>query len=64
MGDFTDWEPVALRRADGRWTLELALAPGVHRLNVRVDGGEWRVPPSLTGVDDGFGGRVGLLVVR
>ncbi len=63
-GDFTDWEPVALRREGGRWTLELALEPGVHRLNVRVDGGEWGVPPSLTAVDDGFGGRVGLLVVR
>lgn len=63
-GDFTDWESVALRRDGERWTLELALAPGVHRLNVRADGGEWRVPPSLTAVDDGFGGRVGLLVVR
>ena len=65
MGDVTDWEPRPLRRrADGRWEATLTLAPGVHRLNLRTDGGPWRVPPMLTAVDDGFGGRVGLLVVR
>ena len=65
MGDVTEWEPRPLRRrADGRWEATLTLAPGVHRLNLRTDGGPWRVPPMLTAVDDGFGGRVGLLVVR
>lgn len=65
MGDFTDWTAVSLARgADARWEVTLPLAPGVHRMNVRVDGGEWTVPPGLTSVDDGFGGVVGLLVVQ
>ena len=65
MGDLTDWQPVSLQRApDGRWSITFAPGPGVHRLNLRTDGGAWRAPPGLTAVDDGFGGRVGLLVVR
>jgi hypothetical protein len=65
MGDFTDWEPVPLRhRADGSWELAVKLAAGVHRVNLRTNGGAWRAPPMLTSVPDGFGGRVGLLVVR
>lgn len=63
-GDFTDWEPVALSRVDGdTWAVRLPIAPGVHRLNVRVDGGAWRVPQGLRAEDDGYGGRVGILVI-
>jgi hypothetical protein len=40
------------------------IAPGVHRVNVRADGGPWRPPPGLSVVRDEFGGEVGLLVVR
>jgi len=65
MGDFTDWEPRPLEPdGDGRWTLPVALSPGVHHLNVRFDGAEWTVPAGAVAVDDGFGGRVGLFVVR
>src|SRR5690606_30592102 len=65
MGDFTAWEPVPLTRGeDGSWHITVALEPGVHRVNLRTDDGEWRAPPGLTAVDDGFGGEVGLLVVR
>lgn len=65
MGDFTDWEPLPLTRAgQDLWEVALVLDEGVHRVNFRTNGGEWRVPPSLTAVPDGFGGRVGLLVVR
>ncbi|HEY0970810.1 MAG TPA: glycogen-binding domain-containing protein [Gemmatimonadales bacterium] len=65
MGDFTDWEPVALRPVgDDVWAVTVLMEPGVHRLNLRTDGGDWRVPPDLTAVDDGFGGKVGLVVVR
>ena len=65
MGDFTEWSPVALRAvADGLWEVTVPLEAGVHRVNVRVDGGEWRVPPGLSAVDDEFEGRVGLLVVQ
>ena len=64
-GDFTDWEPVALRRgADGRWQLPLALEPGVYRVSIRVDGGEWQAPPGAPAITDEFGTLVGLIVVK
>jgi hypothetical protein len=65
MGDFTDWSPRPLIRLEGgRWTLPTALGPGMHHLNVRFDGGSWLVPSGAYAVDDGFGGRVGMVVVR
>ena len=65
MGDFTDWKVEALvALGSGRWTFPAALTPGVHHLNVRFDGGAWLVPSGASAVDDGFGGRVGLIVVR
>jgi hypothetical protein len=63
--DFTDWQPVRLTHVEGnRWYLNIVLAPGVYRLNVRLDSGEWIVPRGLTVQDDEFGGRIGLLVVQ
>ena len=62
-GDFTDWEPVALTRDGGRWRLRLPLSPGVHRVNLRLDGGAWQVPPGIARVQDEFGTEAGLLVV-
>jgi hypothetical protein len=65
MADFTDWTPIELAPGgDGAWTFNVFIAPGVHRLNVRVDGGPWVAPPGLTVVRDEFGGEVGLLVVQ
>jgi hypothetical protein len=65
MGDFTDWQPVLLRNlGGGRWELDLPLGPGVHRLNVRVNGEEWGVPPGIPVVRDDFSGVVGLLTIR
>jgi hypothetical protein len=65
MGDFTDWEPRSLQPVgEGGWTLPVSLSPGVHHLNVRFDGGPWLVPSGAVAVDDGYGGRVGLIVVR
>ena len=64
-GDFTNWKPLALTRAaDGRWTATLALPAGTHRINARVDGGSWVVPPGLTTMSDDFAGEVGLLVIE
>ena len=64
-GDFTNWKPLALTRAaDGRWTATLDLAVGTHRVNARVDGGSWIVPPGLTTMSDDFAGEVGLLVIE
>jgi hypothetical protein len=64
-GDFTNWKPLTLTRAaDGRWTATLALSAGTHRLNARIDGGSWIVPPGLTTMSDDFAGEVGLLVIE
>lgn len=64
MGDFTDWQAVALHPAGhDRWEIALPIAPGVHRFNVRVDGGRWGVPPAVTVVADEFNGSVGIVVV-
>jgi 1,4-alpha-glucan branching enzyme len=64
MGDFTDWRPVVLAKAgDGIWEVTLPIAPGIHRVNVRADGGAWGAPPGLTVATDDFGGVVGLLPV-
>jgi 1,4-alpha-glucan branching enzyme len=64
VGDFTDWDPLALQRTRGdTWEITLPLASGTHRLNVRVDGGEWGVPPGISAAPDEFGGVVGLLLI-
>ena len=64
-GDFSDWQPVALARdASGLWRAALALPAGAHRINLRVDGGPWGVPPGLPVVADDFGGSAGLIVIR
>jgi hypothetical protein len=63
-GDFSDWQPVPLQVRGDTWMLGVALPPGVHRLNVRVDGGRWVVPRGATPQTDEFGGTVGLIVVR
>lgn len=63
-GDFTSWQPRALTRgADDWYTFVAPLAPGTYQMNVRVNGGEWLPPPSLTTVRDEFGGVAAVLVV-
>ncbi len=63
-GDFTDWQPVAMLPTDGdRWVVTLPITGGVHRVNVRINGGEWIVPRGLRVEEDEFGGAVGILVV-
>jgi hypothetical protein len=63
MADFTGWEPVALGRRDDGFALELPIAPGTHRVAIRVNGGPWMVPSNMPAIDDDFGGRVGLVVI-
>jgi hypothetical protein len=63
MADFTDWEIVALERSGSEWRLLRELPPGLHRLAVRIDGGEWIAPPGLPRATDDFGGFVGLITV-
>jgi hypothetical protein len=65
MGDFTDWQPVALTYTGaGAWEIRLPLTPGVHRVNIRVDGGAWSVPAGARREASEFGGVVGVIVVR
>lgn len=65
-GDFNQWRPRAhtlSRQEDGWWSVHLDLAPGRYEYSYVVDG-EWITPPeSIITVDDGFGGRNGLLEV-
>jgi Glycogen recognition site of AMP-activated protein kinase len=65
MGDFTDWAPIPLiRRGRDLWELLVPLDPGVHQINLRIDGGQWIAPPGVPTLKDGFNGEVGVLVVR
>ncbi|MGH7608234.1 MAG: glycogen-binding domain-containing protein [Gemmatimonadales bacterium] len=63
-GDFTEWRPLALRRTPaGSWEAHVRLARGVHRIDVRIDGGPWIAPAGTTRLADDYGGEVGLFVV-
>jgi hypothetical protein len=65
MGDFTGWEPVPLnRRGRDHWELLLPMAPGIHQINLRIDGGQWIAPPGMPTLKDGFNGEVGVLVIK
>jgi len=64
-GDFTNWQPIALRQGDtDEWEVTLPIAPGVHRIAIRVDGDSWTTPPGVAAVADEFQGTVGVIVVR
>jgi hypothetical protein len=63
-GDFTDWAPVTLDAAGGGvWETRLMIAPGLHDVQIRVDGGAWQVPPGLPTAQDEFAGAAGLLLI-
>jgi hypothetical protein len=65
MGDITGWEPVALRRfMGGRFMVAVDMTPGVHRVNLRVDGGPWIAPPGAATSPDEFAGEVGVIVIE
>jgi hypothetical protein len=64
-GDFTNWKPIPLARGDDdRWEATLPIAPGVHRVAIRVDGDTWSPPPGVPSVPDEFQGTVGVVVVK
>ncbi len=63
-GDFTDWDPVLLIRVGrGTWEATLQIASGVHRVNVRIDGGAWIVPAGVTRAVDDYGSEVGIFAI-
>lgn len=65
MGDFSDWTPLTVtRRGRDLWELALPLSPGVHQINVRVDGGPWMAPPGMPTMHDSYDRDVGLIVVK
>lgn len=64
MADFTDWLPTRLQQIEqDLWRITVAVAPGRHRLNLRVNGGPWGVPAGTTSVADDFQGMVGAVVI-
>ena len=65
MGDFSDWAPLPLiRRGRDLWELLIPMQPGVHQINMRIDGGQWITPPGVPSIRDGFNGEVGVLVIK
>jgi hypothetical protein len=63
MGDFTEWMPVSLVRAGRAWRLDRPISPGIHRLAIRIDGGDWMTPTNLPAAHDDLGGAVALVAV-
>jgi len=63
-GDWTEWRRRPLEQDDdGRWLVPASLTPGVYRFNLWVDGSRWVVPEGVAEVDDGYGGKAGLLII-
>lgn len=63
-GDITDWAPLAFERGSGGWWAVLVRASaGLHKVQVRVDGGPWQAPPGLPRAADAGGGPAGMLFV-
>jgi len=63
--DFTTWAPIQLASTgNGWWSSTFPLKRGKYQMNLRVNGGEWIVPPGLLSMVDEFGGMVGLLVIE
>jgi hypothetical protein len=62
--DCTQWRPVQMTRDGDRWVIEVAAVAGLHRANIRVNGGRWTSPPGLASMEDDFAGEVGIFVVQ
>ena len=65
-GDFTDWQPVSLSRTsadDAMWEGFFRIAPGLHRIDVRRDGGPWRAPAGTSRSTDDYDGEVGTFLI-
>lgn len=64
MGDPTQWVPLRLGESEpGHWNVALRLPPGVHELNLRIDGGPWLPPPGVPTRRDEYNGEVGVVVI-
>ena len=68
-GAFNGWSatshPMARIGSEGPWSLVIPLAPGEQPFMYVVDGTQWLSPPQADDyLDDGFGNRNGVVVVR
>src|SRR5207237_8136666 len=62
--DFTEWRPVSLNQLSNEtWGIVVPIAPGVHRINLRIDGGTWIAPVGTTRITSDYGDAVGSFVV-
>ena len=65
MADFVDWIPVPLlRQPNGEWRGYYRIEPGLHRVNIRLDGADLDVPLNWPSAKDEFLGTVALVLVR
>jgi hypothetical protein len=62
--DCTQWRPIQMSRDGDRWMVDVAALAGLHRANIRINGGRWTSPPGLASMDDDFAGEVGIFVVQ
>lgn len=65
-GDFTNWQPMTLTRTSATgdvWVGRFRIAPGMHRVNVRRDGGPWLAPAGTMRSTDDYDGDVGVFVL-
>ena len=66
-GDFNKWKTDAheMKGADGIWTIELKLKPGVYSYSFVVDGKSWVSDPGAEAYeDDGFGSHNAVMRVN
>lgn len=65
MADFVDWLPVPLvKQANGEWRGYYRISPGLHRVNIRLDGATIKAPLNWPNEKDEFLGSVALVLVR
>ena len=57
-------DPGAKNVSPDGWIVEISASRGLHRANIRVDGGAWIAPPGLASMTDDFAGEVGIFVVE
>ncbi|UCF20396.1 MAG: glycogen-binding domain-containing protein [Gemmatimonadota bacterium] len=63
IGDFSSWEPVAMRRQGKAWFAQVPVEPGLYHFGFLVDG-EWYLPDQAPGkINDDFGRLNATLVV-
>lgn len=63
LGDFSEWQPVAMTPEGREWVARVRVQPGAYHYAFRTADGQTVVPDGIPSVDDGFGGRSAVLVV-